>query len=380
MRLRTAALDFYFRQIKPHVRSKPARQGVALLKKVDRELTSWKYSLAETFPSLLAPSVSYVKLALNSNCNLRCKGCLYGRSFLPGECLDLGTLKNALDDMAELSIPRVHFHGGEPLLHPDINDLISYARSVGICPTLGTNAIALNKQKTDELYKSGLRAINVGIYGVGDAYDDYVGQEQRFEKLSRNLSYVRAQYPEIELSLAWLVMRPTCNLDAVRGIWELSKQLNAPFGAVLIQYDFPYFTDGEEGELQLSEDDRPLLEVVARELIRLKRLRPDLVSTSFAAIAAIPDWIIKKGANDIPCYMQDVVFILPNGDVLVCPKHESIGNVHHARFKEIVHTEAHGQAIRDCLHLNCPGCHFRYDMRTELHGKSRRHYEAIAGA
>jgi cyclic pyranopterin phosphate synthase len=378
MSLRSNAFSAYFKYVKPHAGSNSARQAIALLKNADRKLMSLKYSLAKPFPRLLDPSITQVKLALTSNCNHRCEGCLYGRSFLPGECIDFNTLKRALDDMAELRVSRVHFHGGEPLLHPDIRELISYSRSVGITPSLGSNAMALSKSKIDDLYARGLRAINVGIYGVGDAYDEYVGHAQRFKRLKRNLSYIREQYPDVDLTLAWLLMRPTCTVDAVRGIRELSQDLKVSFGVVLIQYDFPYFTDGEGGKLQLFEEDRPMLEEVSRELLRLKKLHPDLISTPVSAIAAIPDWIIRKGENNIPCYMDDTVFILPNGDVYVCPKSQSIGNVNHSRFKDIVHTDTHKRAVRNCLELNCPNCNFRYDMRTELNGESRRRYEAIA--
>ena len=97
-------------------------------------MLSLKYSLARSWPAVLKPAVSYVKLALTSSCNLRCTGCLYGRSFLPGESLDRHTLMRLLDEVTALGIARVHFHGGEPLLHPDLDDLISGAIDRGISP------------------------------------------------------------------------------------------------------------------------------------------------------------------------------------------------------------------------------------------------------
>jgi MoaA/NifB/PqqE/SkfB family radical SAM enzyme len=378
MTMRSASLNFYFKHIKPHAESSAVRSMVGLLKGVDRECTSLKYSLAQSFPGLLAPALSEVNISLISNCSLRCKACLYGRSFLPNHRLQAETVVAILDDLAELHIPKVHLYGGEPLLYPEITRLISHARDRGIFPSLGTNAILLDEDTTDELYRSGLRALNVGVYGIGSDYDEYVGKAGSFAKMERNLTSIRSRYPDVNLTLAWLVMRPTCSLDAVAGIWDFSKNLDVSFGPILIQYDFPYFSEGDNGELQLFEEDRSMLEAVSRRLVQLKTLEPGRISISLEGLAAIPDWIIKKGANDIPCYMEDNVWILPNGDVHVCPKRPPIGNIKQTRFKSLVHGEAHEREVRDCLALNCPNCHVRYDTRTILHNRSRRHYAELA--
>ncbi len=377
MSLRSNALNLYYTYFKDRAGSGPARQMVNLLKRADRDLLSLRYALAKPIPALLEPSISSIKLSLTSNCNLRCKGCLYGRTFMPGECLDFDAIKRLLDDAAALKIPRIHFYGGEPMLHPHITEMIAYARDLGIYPSLGSNAMALNQRNVDDLYAAGLRAINVGLYGVDDAYDDYVGRKQRFPLLTKNLSYIRETYPDVDVTFAWLLMRPTCSVEAVREVAALADKLKVSFGVILLQYDFPYFTEGENGHLQLLEDDRPALEAVSGELLRLKRQRPDLISTSVAALAAIPDWVVKKGTNNVPCYMDDNLFILPNGDVLVCPKMASIGNIDAGRLMDVVGTDSHKRAVRDCFELNCPGCHFRYEMRTEHHRPSRIHYEPI---
>jgi cyclic pyranopterin phosphate synthase len=380
MAIRSHALNFYFKHVKPHAGSPPVKSAIGFLKELDRECMSLKYALARTLPSVLAPAISSINVSLISNCSLRCKACLYGRSFLPNERIGTKAIMDTLDDLAEMHVPKVHLYGGEPLLYPDIKPLISHARALGIYPSLGTNAILLDPATTDELYGIGLRALNVGVYGIGEQYDAYVGKTGSFEKMERHLTYLRTRYPDVAVSLAWLIMRPTCNLEALEGIWELSRRLDVSFGPILIQYDFPYFSEGEHGELQLFESDRPMLEQLSRRLVEMKKLEPGRISISLAGLAAIPDWVVKKGENDIPCYMEDNVWILPNGDVHVCPKRRAIGNINQTRFKHIVHTRLHRQEVHDCLLLNCTNCHVRYDTRTNLHAPSRRHYAALAEA
>ncbi len=380
MSVRSTIHQLYFQHVKRRATSPAARQAVAWAKELELRAQSIKYVMADAFPSLLRPNLTAVKLALTSNCNLRCRGCTYGRTFLPGEALDRATIERAFDDFAELDIARVHLHGGEPMLHPEIGSLVSMACTRGICPSLGTNGIALSEPKVEALYKNGLRSINVGIYGVTERYDWYVDRQGSYDRLVTNLLAVRERFSDIDLTLAWLLMRPTCSRQGVEEISRLAEQLKVSFGVVLVQYGLPYFVEGEERELQLFETDRQLLEEVAEQLLRLKHAQPDRISTSAAAIAAIPDWVILKEQNDVPCYLEDTVFILPNGDVFVCPNHPRLGNLREMRFKDIVHNAKHAQAVRDCMQLNCTRCHFRWDMRTELHGETRRRYRTVGAS
>lgn len=374
MTMRSALLRQYFQHLKPRSDHGVGRELVEAYKRLDEGVLSLKYSLARSWPAVLKPAVSYVKLALTSNCNLRCKGCLYGRSFLPGESLDRATLMRLLDDMAALGVARVHFHGGEPLLHPDLDDLVSGAVDRGITPSLGTNGLALNERRLDRLHERGLRSINVGLYGVGAAYDDYVGHAGRYEILRANLAHARQRHPDVALSLGWLIMRPSCNARSLQAVLQLAEELDVPFGAVLLQYDFPYFSEGEQRELQLFAQDRPALEDLSRELLSLKRLRPGRISTSEVAIASIPDWVVGKQAQQTACVLDDVLFVLPDGAVHVCPKHAPIGNIRSDRLRDLLHGPGHCAEVRDCFALKCDGCQYRFDRRTDLDAASRRRY------
>ena len=51
------------------------------------------------------------------------------------------------------------FNWGEPLLHPRLNDFISYATAKGIFSRLVTNAVLLDSERSISLLAAGLRAI-----------------------------------------------------------------------------------------------------------------------------------------------------------------------------------------------------------------------------
>ena len=61
-------------------------------------------------------------------CNLKCVHC-YNDSGMDKPCSELSTneAKAVLDDLSQFGVPSVLFSGGEPLMRPDLFELIEYA-------------------------------------------------------------------------------------------------------------------------------------------------------------------------------------------------------------------------------------------------------------
>src|SRR5690606_19729462 len=107
------------------------------------------------------------------NCNLRCKGCHYGREFMPGQQLPLELVHEVLEDAKALSFELVRLYGGEPLLHKHIVQIVERCTQLKLRTYMTTNGILL-KKRVDDLFAAGLRRISIGNYGIGPAYDEYV--------------------------------------------------------------------------------------------------------------------------------------------------------------------------------------------------------------
>jgi cyclic pyranopterin phosphate synthase len=375
--IRTVARSFYFDHVKSNSNGLMQRSLDSVLKRIDRSSLTVKHALADKYPGVIKPEVSAINISLTSSCNLRCKGCLYGRSFMPKEILDLDTVKQLLDDIRTLKIPKVHFYGGEPLVHPHIKEIVAYSSKIGLIPSLGTNAVLLDQKTVDDLYASGLRSITIGLYGLEDSFDEYTGRKGQFEKLKRNLKYVKQQYSDIEVTFAWLIMKPTCNAESIDKLWAFVQEMNIPFGISLVHYDFPYFCDGSEQELQIYEEDLPNIKATVNKLISIKNAAPEMLQNTLIGLNAIPDWLIKKGDMKVPCYMYDDLWVGPNGMVQVCQKSHDLGNINETRLKDILNSDLHKQAAKDCFTLQCSNCHVRFDSRTRNHLSSRAKYKTI---
>ncbi len=342
--------------------------------KADTQLDLIRHSLAPVIPSLIKPQPRNLTIAITAYCNLRCVGCRYGRDFMPGSQLSWPVMRELLNDAKQAGFELVRLYGGEPLLHPDLTKIVEHSVNLGLRTYVTTNGILL-KEKIDELYSAGLRDFTIGFYGVGDHYDAYVQRKGRFESLSAGLSALRDRYGlGVNLRLNWLLMRPSCNIEALQEAWQYAEKYKAPIQVDLIHYSLPYFTEGPDRILQFRPEDRPAIELVAAELLRLKRAYPEMLDHSEAGLASIPDWLIKGPGMRVPCDKYQMVWVGADGTVQLCYVTFKLGNLHEKRFIEMLFSEPHYRAARDAFALRCPNCHCSYDARIQKHLPSRRAY------
>jgi len=108
------------RMLEPFCRNHPGLKD--LLKLTDTGLDSLRCLVASRFPRLIRPEPRSLFIAITASCNLRCKGCRYGRDFMPDQQLSWPVMRDLLTDAAQLGFERVRLYGGEPLLHHDLSN------------------------------------------------------------------------------------------------------------------------------------------------------------------------------------------------------------------------------------------------------------------
>ena len=76
------------------------------------------------------------------------------------------TCFSRIDDLARLGNSMITLTGGEPLLHPDIEDIIRHIRKHNMIITLITNGYLLTKKKIQELNEAGLQGLQISIDNI----------------------------------------------------------------------------------------------------------------------------------------------------------------------------------------------------------------------
>ena len=351
--------------VAPRSRTRPRLKKIAV--EADKHAAMLRHSAAELIPQLIQPQTRSLTIAITAYCNLRCTGCRYGRDFMPNAQLPWELARDLLTDAKQAGVEYVRLYGGEPLLHPDLPKMVAHCVKIGLRVYVTTNGILL-REKVDELYAAGLRDFTIGFYGVKDHYDNYVQRKDRFAALEASLDYVREKYGlEIGLRMNWLLMRPSCSVEALREAWKYAVKYHFPMRVDLVHYSLPYFTEGPEKILQFTEADKPAIQAVTAELIRLKHERPELIDQSALSLASIPDWLLKRDQMRVPCDKYQMLWIGADGTVQLCYVTFKLGNLHETRLRDMLFTPEHHQAARDAFALNCPNCHCGYDSRVHKH-------------
>ncbi len=123
---------------------------------------------------LYGRKVDYLRLSVTEQCNLNCFYCrsspLDCADCTPGESLSAAEFQSIGEAAVSLGMKRIRLTGGEPLLRPDILDII---RPLACIPgvtdlSLTTNGILLHRMAYD-LASAGLMRINISLDSLEEA-------------------------------------------------------------------------------------------------------------------------------------------------------------------------------------------------------------------
>lgn len=120
--------------------------------------------------------------AVTNLCNAHCVHCSSSAGCrLPGE-LDTKEALGLIDQLAELGVVDLALSGGEALLRPDIDELISHAVKRNMQVGLGTNGWWIQKERAHELKRLGLHRVQISLDGLGPVHDQVRGLPGLFER------------------------------------------------------------------------------------------------------------------------------------------------------------------------------------------------------
>ena len=108
--------------------------------------------------------IDYMRISLTDNCNLRCSYCMPEGKISDIHYLPVETVLKCVESAVCLGITNFRLTGGEPLIYPDIEKLITKMRNMSGVNFIGitTNGVFLS-EKADVLKMAGTDSINVSL-------------------------------------------------------------------------------------------------------------------------------------------------------------------------------------------------------------------------
>ncbi|MBK8256951.1 MAG: radical SAM protein [Polyangiaceae bacterium] len=153
---------------------------------------------AEEGPALKAPKQAIWDVTYA--CNLTCPHCLTASGKAHPDELDTGGAKRVVDRLAEAQVLYLALSGGEPLLRPDILDIIEYATSQNLRVDVATNGVVLTDRVRRGLRDLPIFQVQVSIDGIGSTHDRFRGRIGAFEAACTTVRTLRSEGIGVSLS------------------------------------------------------------------------------------------------------------------------------------------------------------------------------------
>ncbi|HEY1744883.1 MAG TPA: radical SAM protein [Granulicella sp.] len=142
----------------PAVRRMPARRRLLAATRKLRELGSIASAVASTSHPYMAHIVPMRR------CNLACTYCNEFDDV--SKPVDIEEMKRRVDHLGRLGTSVITISGGEPLLHPELDDVIRQIRKTGAIAGMITNGYLLMPDRIQRLNKAGLDHMQISIDNV----------------------------------------------------------------------------------------------------------------------------------------------------------------------------------------------------------------------
>ena len=130
-----------------------------LLDKIGREFSG--YNILESAKRLKDRKPLQCSLYITDRCNLDCAYCTEYDNSRPHPSID--DLKKWVRKIRELGTMRIALVGGEPLMHPNVVELVRYCRELGFATSLTTNGFLLTHELVQQLEDAGLQVMQISV-------------------------------------------------------------------------------------------------------------------------------------------------------------------------------------------------------------------------
>ena len=117
-----------------------------------------------------------------NKCNLKCVHCYQDAEEATDKELSCEEGKKMIDEIARAGFKVMIFSGGEPLMRPDIYELVAHAASRGLRPVFGSNGTLITPEVAVRLKEAGACAMGISVDSLDAVkHDRFRGLEHAYD-------------------------------------------------------------------------------------------------------------------------------------------------------------------------------------------------------
>lgn len=218
-----------------------------------------------------------ISFEITQKCLNNCVHCSSCSNSLCKQHIDYETICKTVDDMPQIGVNRVCLSGGEPFLHKDLKNIVTYVKQLGMEVNIYSSGITeVDEQITYittgefiDLKKCGLSKIMFNLQSYRSSrYDEIMGTMGRFDIVKKSIK--NAIETGIYTEIHFVPMK--INIGDIDGIIELARNMNV--NKVSFLKLVPHGrADKNKHLIQLSEEEtiklRNKLNEIKSETIRI---------------------------------------------------------------------------------------------------------------
>jgi len=319
-----------------------------------------EYYLKLAYSPVTKKEESFVPLVMSWNitreCNMKCSHCYINavNRKLDNE-LDTQEAKNLMDQIYRVSRPLLILSGGEPLLRPDIFELIRYGSKIGLKMGLGSNGSLINETAAKRLKEAGIATVSISLdSSIASQHDEFRGVSGAWESAVEACKALRRNNVLVQVNTT-LTQQNYNQIDDIMGLAESIGVENFHLFFLV-----PTGRGTKMTDISPEQYEEMITKTFAKSANHTLNVRPSC-APQFMRIAKdmgldMRQWIRGCIAGMYYCR------IYPNGDVTPCPYLPiKLGNVREKSFQEIWFNSEVFKALRNprTLKGKCGACEYR---------------------
>jgi MoaA/NifB/PqqE/SkfB family radical SAM enzyme len=276
-----------------------------------------------------------IQIDITDRCNFRCPTCSKWRQQTAEGELTCRQWQDFLTKAAPLPFSRrVVFSGGEPLLRPDVIDLVGHAARLGLTPVLVTNGSLLTDEVLRSLQDAGLHYLMVSVNAAEAKLHDITrNAEGSFDRITAAIEKYLSMKGTMSMGITSIIMEE--NRDQIVPLAEFAARHGLHGTLFQAQMDSrvhaPFRTPPGEDTLQ-GADDTPSepnrMDEVIDELLVRQRRGLQILNAPSQLKAMKAYFRTPERYRGVACAAGLTSFLVDAyGDVRLCFSLPTIGNI-----------------------------------------------------
>jgi len=282
-------------------------------------------------------------------CQLKCRHCYRDagerglNELSPSEGLSL------IDEIAAAGFKILILSGGEPLMRPDILDLIAHAKAKGMRPVLGTNGLLIDRAMARKLKSAGLARAGISLDSVHESvHDDFRQLPGAWRGTRAAMDICREEGLDFQVHTTVT----TYNYEDVEKITDLAVTIGAK-----AHHIFFLVRTGRGKDLPAVISKADYNKLLAKIIKKQAEVPIELKPVCAPQFIPMTHEMKQTTRFQRGCLAGiSYCCILPNGEVHPCPYFPMpAGNVREVRFSEMWRTNPLFLELREAKYSGCCG-------------------------